>query len=85
MSWKHSFSGSARLVALARRLGSVRTEPRPPEPARTGEIPPRTYALWGFGGTIGLILILLGAVTHNAMINTAGVVVAPPARWCWSA
>src|ERR1700727_377591 len=65
-----------RLVALARRLGSVRTEPRPPEPARTrAKIPPRTYALWGFGGTIGLILVLLGAVTHNAMINTAGVVV----------
>ena len=65
-----------RLVALARRLGSVRTEPRPPEPARTRvKIPPRTYALWGFGGTIGLILVLLGAVTHNAMVNTAGVVV----------
>jgi Protein of unknown function (DUF3040) len=65
-----------RLVALARRLGAVRTEPRHPEPARTrARIPPRTYALWGFGGTIGLVLVLLGAVTHNAMINTAGVVV----------
>jgi len=65
-----------RLVALARRLGAVRTEPRHPEPARTrARIPRRTYALWGFGGTIGLVLVLLGAVTHNAMINTAGVVV----------
>jgi hypothetical protein len=65
-----------RLVALARRLGSVRSEPRHPEPARTrARIPSRTYALWGFGGSIGLILVLLGGVTHNAMISTAGIVV----------
>jgi|ERR1700761_6947035 Protein of unknown function (DUF3040) len=65
-----------RLVALARRLGSVRTEPRYPGPARTrSRIPARTYLLWGLGGSIGLILVLLGGVTHNALINTAGVVV----------
>jgi hypothetical protein len=65
-----------RLVALARRVGSVRTEPRPPRPARTrARIPARTYALWGFGGSIGLILVLVGGLTHNALINTAGVVV----------
>jgi hypothetical protein len=65
-----------RLVALARRLGSVRTEPHHPAPTRTrARIPPRTYILWGLGGSIGLILVLLGGVTHDAMINTAGVVV----------
>jgi hypothetical protein len=65
-----------RLVALTRRLGSVRTEPRYSGPARTrARIPARTYMLWGLGGAIGLILVLLGALTHNALINTAGVVV----------
>jgi hypothetical protein len=65
-----------RLVALARRLGSVRTEPRHPAPARTrARIPSRTYILWGLGGSLGLILVVLGGVTHNAMVNTAGVVV----------
>lgn len=65
-----------RLVALARRLGTVRTEPRHPKPARTrARIPHRTYVLWGLGGSIGLILVLLGSVTHNALIDTAGVVV----------
>ena len=65
-----------RLVALARRLGSVRPEPHSPALTRTRtRIPPRTYFLWGLGGSIGLILVLLGGVTHNAMINTAGVVV----------
>jgi hypothetical protein len=65
-----------RLVALAHRLGSVRTEPRPARPARTrARIPARTYALWGLGGSVGLILVLLGSVTHNALINTAGIVV----------
>ena len=65
-----------RLVALARRLGSVRPEPHSPAPTRTRtRIPPRTYFLWGLGGSIGLILVLLGGVTHDAMINTAGVVV----------
>ena len=65
-----------RLVALARRLGSVRTEPHQPVPTRTrARIPSRTYILWGLGGSIGLILVLLGGVTHDAMINTAGVVV----------
>ena len=65
-----------RLVALARRLGSVRTEPPDPEPARTrARIPSRTYVLWGLGGSLGLILVLLGAVTHDALVNTAGVVV----------
>ena len=65
-----------RLVALARRLGSVRTEPQHPAPTRTrARLPSRTYILWGLGGSIGLILVLLGGVTHDAMINTAGVVV----------
>jgi Protein of unknown function (DUF3040) len=65
-----------RLVALARRLSSVRTEPSPPGPRRTrARIPSRTYFLWGLGGSIGLILVLLGGVTHNALVNTAGVVV----------
>jgi hypothetical protein len=67
-----------RLVALARRLGSVRTDPPNPGPTRTrtrARIPSRTYALWGLGGLIGLILVVLGSVTHNALVNTAGVVV----------
>ena len=65
-----------RLVALARRLGSVRPEPRDPGPARTrARIPSRTYILWGLGGSLGLILLVLGGVTHNAMVNTAGVAV----------
>ncbi len=65
-----------RLVALAHRLGSVRTEPRPTRPVRTrARIPARTYALWGLGGSIGLILVLLGNVTHNGLLDTAGVVV----------
>ena len=65
-----------RLVALARRLGSARPEPRDPRPARTrARIPSRTYILWGLGGSLGLILLVLGGVTHNAMVNTAGVVV----------
>jgi hypothetical protein len=65
-----------RLVALSRRLSSMRTEPRPPGPPRTrARIPARTYFLWGLGGSIGLILVVLGGVTHNALINTAGVVV----------
>ena len=65
-----------RLVAVARRLGSVRPEPRDPLPARArARIPSRTYILWGLGGSLGLILLVLGGVTHNAMVNTAGVVV----------
>jgi hypothetical protein len=67
-----------RLVALARRLGSVRTDPPDPGTTRTrtrARIPTRTYALWGLGGSIGLILVVLGSVTHNALVNTAGVVV----------
>jgi hypothetical protein len=65
-----------RLVALARKVGSVRTEPRPaPAPRTRARIPSRTYFLWALGGSIGLILVLLGGVTHNALINTAGVIV----------
>jgi hypothetical protein len=65
-----------RLVALARRLSSVPTEPPAPGPPRTrARIPSRTYFLWGVGGSIGLILVLLGGVTHNALVDTAGVVV----------
>ncbi len=65
-----------RLVALARRLGSVRTEP--PHPVRSrarARIPSRTYFLWALGGSLGLILILLGGVTHNSLVDTAGVIV----------
>jgi hypothetical protein len=65
-----------RLVALAHRLGTVRAEPQYPRPARArARIPHRTYVLWGLGGSIGLILVLLGSVTHNALVNTAGIVV----------
>ena len=65
-----------RLVSLARRLGSVRTEPRSPARPRTrARIPSRTYFLWALGGSLGLVLVLLGGVTHNALIDTAGVIV----------
>jgi len=65
-----------RLVSLARRLGSVRTEPRYPSRPRTrARIPSRTYFLWALGGSLGLVLVLLGGVTHNALIDTAGVIV----------
>ena len=65
-----------RLVALARRVGSVRTEPRhQPRPRTRARIPSRTYFLWALGGSIGLILVLLGGVTHNALVNTAGIIV----------
>ena len=65
-----------RLVSLARRLGSVRTEPRfPARPRTRARIPSRTYFLWALGGSLGLILVLLGGVTHNALINTAGIIV----------
>ena len=65
-----------RLVALARRLGSVRTEPPHPARSRTrARIPSRTYFLWALGGSLGLILILLGGVTHNSLVDTAGVIV----------
>ena len=67
-----------RLVALARRVGSVRTEPRypaAPRPRTRARIPSRTYFLWALGGSLGLILVLLGGVTHNALINTAGIIV----------
>lgn len=65
-----------RLVALARRVGSVRAEPPDPGPARTRvRIPSRTYVLWALGGSLGLILVVLGAVTHDALVNTAGVAV----------
>lgn len=65
-----------RLVALARRVGSVRTEPRRPVRPRTrARIPARTYFLWALGGSLGLILVLLGGVTHNALISTAGIIV----------
>src|ERR1700761_6532980 len=65
-----------RLVSLARRLGSVRPEPRHPARPRTrARIPSRTYFLWALGGSLGLILVLLGGVTHNALIDTAGVIV----------
>ena len=65
-----------RLVALARRVGSVRTEPPHQSRPRTrARIPSRTYFLWALGGSIGLILVLLGGVTHNALVNTAGIIV----------
>ncbi|HEY6502205.1 MAG TPA: DUF3040 domain-containing protein, partial [Streptosporangiaceae bacterium] len=67
-----------RLVALARRVGSVRPEPRDsaaPRPRTRARIPSRTYFLWALGGSLGLILVLLGGVTHNALINTAGIIV----------
>ena len=63
-----------RLVALARRVGSVRTEPRH-QPRTRARIPSRTYFLWALGGSIGLVLVLLGGVTHNALVNTAGIIV----------
>ena len=70
-----------RLVALARRLGSARTEPRDPVRPRTrarmtrARIPSRTYFLWALGGSLGLILVVLGGVTHNSLLDTAGVIV----------
>ena len=65
-----------RLVALARRLGSARTEPRDPVRPRTrARIPSRTYFLWALGGSLGLILVVLGGVTHNPLLDTAGVIV----------
>ena len=67
-----------RLVALARRVGSVRTEPRYPPRPRTrtrARIPSRTYFLWALGGSLGLILVLVGGVTHNALVSTAGIIV----------
>jgi hypothetical protein len=65
-----------RLVALARRLGSARTEPRVPVRPRTrARIPSRTYFLWALGGSLGLILVVLGGVTHNSLVDTAGVIV----------
>ena len=65
-----------RLVALARRLGAARTEPRDPVRPRTrARIPSRTYFLWALGGSLGLILVVLGGVTHNSLVDTAGVIV----------
>ena len=65
-----------RLVALARRLGSARPEPRDPVRPRTrARIPSRTYFLWALGGSLGLILVVLGGVTHNSLVDTAGVIV----------
>ena len=65
-----------RLVALARRLGSARPEPRVPVRPRTrARIPSRTYFLWALGGSLGLILVVLGGVTHNSLVDTAGVIV----------
>jgi hypothetical protein len=67
-----------RLVSLARKVGQIRTEPRytpAPRPRTRARIPSRTYFLWALGGSIGLILVLLGGVTHNALVNTAGIIV----------
>ena len=65
-----------RLVALARRLGSARTEPHHlTQPRTRARIPSRTYFLWALGGSVGLILVVLGGVTHNSLVDTAGVIV----------
>lgn len=53
------------MAKLARRLGQ----------ASVDKGMGRTIVLWGVGGSIGLILIVAGAVVHSTAAEAAGVVI----------
>ena len=54
-----------QLAKLARRLGE----------ASVDKGMGRTIALWAVGGSLGLILIVVGAVAHSVAAEAAGVVI----------
>ncbi len=53
------------LAKLARRLGE----------ASVDKGMGRTIVLWGVGGSLGLILVVVGAVVHSTAAEAAGVVI----------
>lgn len=58
-------AGQRQLTRLARRLGQ----------ASIDKGMGRVIALWGVGGSLGLILVVAGAVAHSTPAEVAGVVV----------
>jgi hypothetical protein len=64
-SWRPSLPSSGRLVSLAHRLGAASVD--------TGLR--RVTVLWIAGDSIGLILVVAGAVVHSNAVLAAAVVI----------
>lgn len=58
-------AGQRQLATLTRRLGE----------ASVDKGMGRAIALWGIGGSLGLILFVVGAVMHSTAAEAAGVVI----------
>lgn len=58
-------AGQRQLVKLARRLGE----------ASIDKGMGRAIVLWGVGGSLGLILVVAGAVAHSTATEAAGVAI----------